>query len=244
MAEAIGPQADALTQAPAATYDEPATESAYTKEEITFTNGELQLAGTLVLPAHPGPHPALVMITASGPQDRDNSNVEMVPGCRPYREIAARLASVGIATLRYDDRGVGDSTGDVNVATSPELATDVEGALAYLRQRPEIDAEQIGLLGHSEGGLVAGIVAADNPQVAFVVLPADLNGPALTEALAAAGNEDMTVDTIGGVNHLFLEAEDADPANWGSRATDLEPEVLARIAKWLSGHVEVAVPSS
>lgn len=56
-------------------------------------------------------------------------------------------------------------------------------------------------------------------------MPADLNGPALTEALAAAGNEDVMVDTIGGVNHLFLEAEGADPANWGSGATDLEPEV-------------------
>lgn len=198
MAEAIAPQADALTQAPATSQGEAATESAYKKEEITFTNGELQLAGTLVLPAGSGPHPVLVMITGSGPQDRDNSNVEMVPGYRPYQEIAARLASEGIATLRYDDRGMGESTGNVNVATPPELATDVEAALAYLLQRPEIDAEQIGLLGHSEGGLVAGIVAADNPQVAFVVLLAGqtvdmptLQAAALRCHAAAMGQAEM-----------------------------------------------------
>jgi uncharacterized protein len=147
-------------------------------QNVTFANGSLVLAGTLILPPWPGPHPVVVTITGSGPQDRDNAAAEL-PEYRPYRQLAEALAQVGIATLRYDDRGVGKSSGDITTATPAELATDVEAALSYLTGTPDIDAGRIALLGHSEGASVAAMVAARNPKIVAVVA---LAGPALSGA--------------------------------------------------------------
>jgi dienelactone hydrolase len=119
-------------------------------EEVTFTNGDIALAGTLTLPPTEGPHPAVILISGSGPQNRDEE-IPGVSGYQPFRVIADHLARNGIAVLRYDDRGVGGSTGDYATATSADFATDAEAALSYLLGRDEIDPEQIGLLGHSEG---------------------------------------------------------------------------------------------
>lgn len=140
----------------------------YAQEPITFTNGDVTLAGTLTLPAGDGPFPALLLITGSGQQNRDEA-IPTVPGYKPFAEIADVLTRRGIAVLRYDDRGVGESTGDPTAATSADFADDAEAGFVYLQGRADIDAKQVGLLGHSEGGLIAAMIAARNPEVAFVV---------------------------------------------------------------------------
>lgn len=142
----------------------------YKAEEVTFGNpwaDEVTLAGTLTLPDGPGPHPAVVLISGSGPQDRDES----LMGHKPFLVLADALTRRGIAVLRYDDRGFGESTGDHSQATSKDLATDAAAAGKFLTERADIDASRIGLCGHSEGGLVAPMVAAKFPdKVAFMVL--------------------------------------------------------------------------
>lgn len=137
------------------------------------------LAGTLTLPAGASAArrvPAVVTISGSGPQDRDET-IPMVRGYAPFREVADTLGRRGIAVLRYDDRGAGQSTGSHATATSLDFAADVRAVLAWLRQRPEVDPARIALLGHSEGGLAAPIVAADDSLLAGVVLMAAPSRP-------------------------------------------------------------------
>ena len=141
----------------------------YHAEDVSFRNekADITLAGTLTLPQKEGHFPAVVMITGSGPQNRD----EEILGHRPFLVIADHLTRNGIAVLRFDDRGVAESEGDFAAATSYDFATDVEAAVNYLRNRPEINPAQIGLAGHSEGGIIAPIVASRNPdKVGFIVL--------------------------------------------------------------------------
>jgi hypothetical protein len=145
----------------------------YRQEEVTIQNGPIVLAGTLTVPATPGAHPAVVLITGSGPQNRD----EDVFGVKPFRMIADHLTRAGIAVLRCDDRGVGGSTGSVPKSTTADFAEDALAQVRYLETRPDIDKAHIGLLGHSEGGLAAPIAAATSKSVAFIVL---MSGPALT----------------------------------------------------------------
>lgn len=135
-------------------------------EEVAFQNGDVVLAGTLSFPEGPGPHPAIVLISGSGAQNRD----EEIFGFQPFRLIAERLTRDGIAVLRYDDRGVGGSTGSVAESSSEDFADDVLAAVELLKSRPEIDPAAIGLLGHSEGGLVAPLVATRSADIAFLVL--------------------------------------------------------------------------
>lgn len=134
------------------------------------------LAGTLTLPrgasrAHPVA--AIVTITGSGPEDRDES-LPGVADYRPFRQFADSLGRRGIAVLRMDDRGYGESTGKHKGATSADFADDIRAGLAYLRIRPEIDASRLALLGHSEGGLIAPLVALNEPALRGIVL---LAGP-------------------------------------------------------------------
>jgi fermentation-respiration switch protein FrsA (DUF1100 family) len=151
----------------------PAAPFPYRTQDVTFESVPgVRLAGTLVVPPGPGPFPAVVFITGSGPQNRDEELFEH----RPFAVIADRLARAGVASLRADDRGVGASTGDFRAATSADFAADAEAAVRYLRTRPEVARDRVGLLGHSEGGLIAPMVAARTRDVAFLVL---LAGPGL-----------------------------------------------------------------
>ncbi len=140
----------------------------YQEVEVTFASGDVKFAGTLTLPPGGGPHPGVILITGSGPQDRD----ETIFGFKIFRVIADHLTRHGIAVLRYDDRGVGGSTGDVNQATIEDFAGDVLSALDLLQNRSDINSTQIGLLGHSEGGIVAPLAATLSDGVAFLVLMA------------------------------------------------------------------------
>jgi len=147
----------------------------YDEEDVTVENtaANVKLAGTLTKPKTAGPHPAVVMITGSGAQDRDES----LMGHKPFLIIADHLTRRGIAVLRCDDRGVFKSTGNHKTATTADFATDVYACVKFLRSRKDIDPKRIGLIGHSEGGLIGPIVAAEHPdEVAFVVM---LAGPGL-----------------------------------------------------------------
>lgn len=335
----------------------------FVQEEVTFESGDVTLAGTLTLPAESGPHPAAVLLTGSGPQNRDNGAPDL-PDYQPYRQLAAELARRGIATLRYDDRGVGGSTGEAGTALASQLLDDAAAALAYLQTRPEIDPAQIGMLGHSQGGIIAAMLAAQQPELAFVValatpalsgyetvkdslnrltesmdIPADMARQAaqrelaamdlalaeewdaleahLTEAIlaplqdlteeqrAAVGdldalveeqvaraletyqsarfrdemrldpasfwsqvdvpvlalyaeheasvfaethapvlaellddNPDVTISTVPGVNHLFMEADTGNPQEWPNLPQAVPERVLTRIGEWLTARVD------
>lgn len=142
----------------------------YKSEEVKFPNkqAKIDLAGTLTVPDSAGTFPAVILIAGSGPNDRD----ETVFGHKPFLVLADYLTRNGFAVLRYDKRGVEQSEGDYKLATIQDFTADAEAALAFLRSRKEIDGKRIGLLGHSEGGIVAPMVAANNRNVAFVVLMA------------------------------------------------------------------------
>jgi CubicO group peptidase (beta-lactamase class C family)/alpha-beta hydrolase superfamily lysophospholipase len=279
--------------------------------------GGHELAATFTRPTGVGTRlPAVVTISGSGAQDRD----ELIPiasGYRPFRQIADTLGRRGIAVLRFDDRGYGGSTGDASTATSADFADDVRAAVAWLRARPDVDPDKVFLLGHSEGGMIAPMVAASDTALAGIVLLAgpSQNGrdiihyqqryaidrdtslktdvsrdsaariahatfdslaqarpwfayfvahdpiavarrvrtPALilhgetdrqvtqeqaTElgaALRASGNADVTVRVYPGLNHLFLQDPDGNPANY-LRAADarIGSGVLGVIADWVA----------
>ena len=153
---------------------EPKKPYPYNEEEVSYENkaGGVKLAGTLTLPRTAGPFPAVVLITGSGPQNRN----EELLGHKPFLVLADHLTRKGIAVLRVDDRGVGGSTGSISNSTSEDFAGDVLAGIEILKARKEINSKLIGLIGHSEGGLIAPMVAARSTDVAFIVLMA---GPGL-----------------------------------------------------------------
>ena len=147
---------------------EPIKPFPYYSEDITFENKKvgINLAGTLTLPDKEGVFPVVILISGSGPQNRD----EELLGHKPFLVLSDFLTKNGIAVLRYDDRGIAMSKGDFKTATSADFATDVESAIAYLKTRKEINKNKIGLIGHSEGGLIAPMVASKSKEVAFIIL--------------------------------------------------------------------------
>ena len=150
---------------------EPKPPFPYTSTDVSFPGGAagVVLAGTLTLPppsAGPGPFPAAVLIAGSGPNDRD----ETILRHKLFLVLADSLTRRGIAVLRYDKRGIGKSTGSYALATSADFAEDARAAFAYLQAQPRVNPAKIGLIGHSEGGLIAPMVAAKSRDVAFLVL--------------------------------------------------------------------------
>lgn len=316
----------------------------YREEEVVYDNAPagVKLAATLTIPPGKGPFPAVVLITGSGPQDRD----EALLGHRPFLVLSDYLTRRGIAVLRADDRGVGKSTGNFEAATTADFSTDAEAGLAYLKTRSEADPRRIGLIGHSEGGMIAPMVAARNRDVAFIVMmagpgvpgdellpaqaeliaeasgkshqeavrqaaqlreilailksgdgdaatekklreklagmvpdaqigmqirtltsawyrylvrydpgpdlrkvmcpvlavngekdlqvPPGLNLPAIRKAFAASGNQNVEVDEMPGLNHLFQTAKTGAPGEYGQIEETMSPVVLEKIATWIS----------
>lgn len=154
---------------------EPKAPYPYDEEEVVYHNEKdrVQLAGTLTLPRSKRPFPAVLLITGSGPQDRNESLL----GHKPFLVLADHLTRLGIAVLRVDDRGTFKSTGNFNEATSEDFAADALAGVEYLKTRREIAPKQIGLIGHSEGGLIAPLLAARSGDIAFIVMMA---GPGLS----------------------------------------------------------------
>lgn len=168
---------------------EPVPPFPYRSEEIEFENKQagIKLSATLTIPEGQGPFPAVILITGSGAQNRN----EELMGHKPFLVIADHLTRKGIAVLRYDDRGTGKSQGNYSNATSADLATDAAAALDYMKTRPETDPSAIGLAGHSEGGLIAPILASSRKDVAFIV---SLAGPGVKgEDLIHRQNSDISL---------------------------------------------------
>lgn len=168
---------------------EPKPPFPYTAEEVVFTNNEekFDLAGTLTIPQGKGPFPAVILITGSGYEDRD----ETIFNHKPFLVIADYLTRNGIAVLRYDDRATAKSGGNKTNATSLNLAGDAAAAVDYLMSRPEIDHFKVGLAGHSEGSLIAAITASERTDIAFIV---SLAGPGIKgEEIILRQSKDMMV---------------------------------------------------
>jgi hypothetical protein len=149
----------------------------YHSEDIEYDNatGEIHYSGTITYPDSGGPFPAILLITGSGLEDRD----ETIMGHKPFAVIADYLTRRGFAVLRVDDRQKGKSTGDVTRATTFDFSKDVETSLSELQKHKNINPDKIGLIGHSEGGLIAAMVASENPKIQFIIL---LAGPGLKGA--------------------------------------------------------------
>ncbi|NUP26968.1 MAG: prolyl oligopeptidase family serine peptidase [Nocardia sp.] len=182
--QSFGLRLDRRPVGPPARPQHPVPPYPYLSEEVSYPSGALTVAGTLTRPADvTGPLPAVVLVGGSGPQDRN----EEIAGHQPFLLLADTLTRAGYAVLRTDERGVGGTGGNLNQATYADLAGDIEAGLRFLRERPEIDSDRIGLLGHSEGGYLAPLVAArPENEIAFTIL---LAAPAVpgTEIILAQG---------------------------------------------------------
>ena len=189
------------------------TDFPYKQEEVTFNNikGGDQLAGTLTIPSSGKISKIVILITGSGPQNR---NEELGPlNHRPFLVWSDWLTRNGIAVLRYDDRGVGKSTGDFQTATTADFADDTEAAIDYIKSRKDLNGLAIGLIGHSEGGIIAPLVASRNKSVKFVVT---LAGPGVpiselmmrqaADQLRLNGASDQAIKLTTGTNGKLYAA--------------------------------------
>jgi hypothetical protein len=154
---------------------EPTPPFPYNEEEVSIENKKaaLELAGTFTFPKEGASFPAVVLISGSGPQNRN----EEILGHKPFLVLADYLTRNGIAVLRFDDRGIGGSTGDFSKATTKDFVTDAIAGVEYLKTRSEVDQNKIGLIGHSEGGLIAPLAAIQDDDINFIVLMA---GPGIS----------------------------------------------------------------
>lgn len=175
---------------------EPRAPFPYHEQEIKITNPEQgnTIAGTFTFPKGAGSYPAVILITGSGAQDRD----ETIFGHKPFWVLADYLTCKGFAVFRYDDRGVNSSTGNLSVSTIEDLSTDVLAAVNYLKKQSAVNPQKIGLIGHSEGGLTASLAAAENTDIAFVVLMA---------APGIIGSE-IICDQVGDITRLQGASEE------------------------------------
>ena len=210
-----------------------ATAPPYRSEDVTFANGSVTLAGTMTIPQGTGPFRALVMVTGSGAQNRD----EDLFGFKIFATIADHLTRHGIAVLRYDDCGVGGSTGNTGGSTTADFAGDALAGLALLARRPEIDRTRIGIWGHSQGATVAAIAAARSSDVAFIVLMAP---PAIPgEVLLARQQADAaralgaSPDEVAAGQAAFKKVVDAIRSN--APADVLETAVRSQITAQYHG---------
>jgi uncharacterized protein len=218
---------------------EPVAPFPYKSEDVKFNNAAapgVTLAGTLTMPSTPGPHPAVILITGSGAQNRD----EEILGHKPFMILADYLTRNGIAVLRYDDRGIADSTGDFAKATTADFATDAQAAFTYLKTRKDINGKKIGFAGHSEGGSVAAIAAAANPDIAYIVLIAGSILPGDQQMLLqnfmmgkSAGMPETELTKLGAMNRKVYDVikQETDLAVMKTKITavmntELKPELL------------------
>ncbi|HET7734293.1 MAG TPA: alpha/beta fold hydrolase, partial [Paludibacter sp.] len=214
----------------------------YYWENITFENkqGNITLAGTLTLPIREGSSPAVILISGSGPQNRNGEAY----GHKPFEVLADYLTSNGIAVLRFDDRGTGSSTGNFENSTTADFATDVEAALSYLKSRPEIITSKIGLIGHSEGGIIAPMVAAASKDVNVIVLLAGTGIPGdelillqqeLTGQISGVGEMPLLNDKVinGEALKLVANADDEET---------LETDLQSFLAEEITNHSDSKLP--
>lgn len=193
----------------------------YREEEVTFVNpkAQISLAGTLTIPSGQGPFPAAILIAGSGPHDRD----ENVAGHRPFLVLADHLTRKGVAVLRYDKRGIGKSTGKYDQATTEDFASDATAALDYLKSRKEINSKRIGLIGHSEGGLIAPMIASRSSDVAWIVL---LAAPGLKGEQIMLLQSELILKAAGFDDERIARARDFNLQSYALARKERDPEVL------------------
>lgn len=220
---------------------EPFPPHPYIEQDVIVRNKDarIDLAGTLTIPKGDGPFPAVFLITGSGPQNRDQE----ILGHKIFKVIADHLTRQGYAVLRCDDRGVAASSGDFSESTIFDFASDAEAAVQYLKTRSDIASNRIGLLGHSEGGTVASIVAARSRDVAFVILlaAAGVNGEqTLYEQsrliLASNGANQKTIEMNEAVQQgIFKVAKEVDdPSEAQARFSALREEIEKKYKKTMN----------
>lgn len=194
---------------------EPKPPFPYKTEEVKFTHKKdnVDLAGTLSIPDSAGTFPAVLLIAGSGPHDRD----ETIFGHKPFLVIADHLTRKGFVVLRYDKRGTGQSKGDYPRATTQDFATDAAAAVEYLKTRREVNKSAIGLIGHSEGGVIAPMVASGNRAVRFIVL--------------MAGMGEKGIETIMEQNRMALELLNMESEN-GERSLKAIREMFESLSEW------------
>ena len=215
---------------------EPKPPFPYVSEEVSFVNpkASIKLAGTLTYPKEGNKFPAMLLITGSGPQNRDEEIFEH----KPFAVIADYLTRNGIAVLRYDDRGVAESEGTQADATSADFATDVEAAVEFLKTQPQIDKKRIGLIGHSEGGMIAPMVASTSKDVATIVM---LAGPGMVcnDLLAL---QSKLIGEAYGLDEEKLES--AAQMNYGAMEIVLENDSMDSIKSKLTTYFTSIVEKS
>lgn len=232
-ASAAAPAAPSRPQTPRPPYP-------YDTLEVRLPGGAegVTLAGTLTVPRARGMRPAALLISGSGPQDRD----ETLFGHRPFKLIADHLTRRGFVVLRVDDRGTAASTGRFAGATSDDFALDAAAAFEWLRQRGEVDSARVGLIGHSEGGLIAPMVAASDRRVAFVVL---LAGPGVRgDSLMLRQGDDLRralgVDSVASAQARRLNAAILGVLRTESDTTRIRPRVRAEVHALADGLLDAA----
>jgi pimeloyl-ACP methyl ester carboxylesterase len=195
----------------------------YRSEDVTYPSkaADVQLAGTLTLPQTGGPFPAVLLITGSGAQDRD----ETILGHKPFWVIADYLTRNGIAVLRVDDRGTAKSTGNFAAATTADFVDDAAGSVAWLRTRKEIDGERIGLIGHSEGATVGPMLAVRDGHIAFIVMLAGIAVPG-RDVLKA---QRAAIAKASGLDDAEVAVNEARVEKFASLATGPTPPTDAEI---------------
>lgn len=176
----------------------------YKVEEVTFVNpiGGHKLAGTLTIPSATTRHPAVVLISGSGPQDRN----EEISGHKPFWVIADYLTNQGVAVLRFDDRGIGQSKGNFKEATTVDFADDALAAVNYLKSREDIADDKVGLIGHSEGGMIAPVAAAKDRSISFIVMLAGVG----TTGREVLETQIRLIATAKGIPPAFVDKTASD----------------------------------
>lgn len=203
---------------------EPSKPYSYNSEDITFENNKeaVTLAGTFTFPKKKGTFPAVILISGSGPQNRD----EELLGHKPFLVLSDYLTKNGIAVLRFDDRGTAESKGNFSLATTENFATDVEAAINYLKTRKEVNKSKIGLIGHSEGGIIAPMIASKSKDVSFIVL---LAGSGLRGAELLLLQQQL-VKKASGISDEDLEDSQAFYRGLFEIITDVKNETEMRTA--------------
>lgn len=193
----------------------------YTYKSFKFPNKEagIELGATLTIPEGEGPFPLAVLVSGSGPQDRNSEILDH----KPFLVIADHLSSNGVAVLRYDDRGVKSSGGNYTQSTSADFATDAAAAISYGRSLPQIDSTKVGIIGHSEGGLIAPKVAAEYQSLDFIV---SIAGPAVPITELMTSQNKLILEKKGMSAEGLEILEERLPPIYGIVNQDMEPKEL------------------